>query len=76
MSLDEALDWIHQVDGVLYQHPNRRDCDDAWVAVIRRPQTIRGPARVIVATGRTLPLATAAAEKEWNELWKDSGRLH
>lgn len=76
MSLDEALDWIHQVDGVLYQHPNRVDCEDAWIAVIKRPGTIRGPARVIVASGRTLPLAATAAEKEWSELWTGTGHLH
>ena len=76
MSLDEALDWIQQVDGVLYQHPNRVDREDSWIAVVKRPETIRGRGRVIVASGRTLPLATAAAEKEWNELWKEGGRLH
>lgn len=76
MSLDEALDWIQQVDGILYQHPDRVDRNDAWVAVVRRPGTIRGPARVIVASGRTLPLATAAAEKEWNQLWAEKDRLH
>lgn len=76
MSLDEALDWIQQVDGVLYQHPNRVDRDDAWIAVIKRPETIRGAARVIIASGRTLPLAAAAAEKEWNDLWTGTGRLH
>ena len=73
MDLDEALDWIQQVDGVLYQHPNRVDQNDAWVAVVRSPGTIRGPARVIVTSGRTLPLAATAAEKEWNELWEGLG---
>jgi hypothetical protein len=76
MSFDEALDWIQQVDGVLYQHPSRVDQNDAWVAVIRSPRTNHGAARVIVASGRTLPLAAAAAEKEWNQLWARLGSLH
>ena len=76
MNLDEALDWIQQVDGVLYQHPNRVDQNDSWVAVVRSPGTIRGPARVIVTSGRTLSLAATAAEKEWNELWEGLGPLH
>jgi hypothetical protein len=76
MTRDEALDWIQQVDGRLYQNPKKADEKDEWVAVIRTPQS--GPVRnkVIVAVGSSLQQATAAAEKEWSELWQKLSRLH
>jgi hypothetical protein len=76
MTRDEALDWIQQVDGRLYQNPKKADQDDEWVAVIRTPQS--GPVRnkVIVAIGSSLQQAAAAAEKEWSQLWQKLSRLH
>ena len=76
MTRDEALDWIQQVDGRLYQNPKKADQHDEWVAVIRTPQS--GPVRnkVIVAIGSSLQQATAAAEEEWSQLWQKLSRLH
>lgn len=76
MTFDEALEWIQQVDGRLYQNPHKADEPDAWVAVIRTPQSLQAPARVIVAAGPTLQQATSSAECEWNRLWEELGPRH
>jgi hypothetical protein len=76
MTRDEALDWIQQVDGRLYQNPRKADQKDEWVAVIRTPQSGPERSRVIVAIGKSLQQATSAAEKEWHQLWEKLSRLH
>jgi hypothetical protein len=76
MTRDEALDWIQQVDGRLYQNPRKANQNDEWVAVIRTPRSGRGRSKVIVASGKTLQQATAVAEAQWNELWEKLSRVH
>jgi hypothetical protein len=77
MSLDEALEWIAQVDGRLYQNPRKRGEPDAWVAVVRTPGANPvGRGRVIVASGSTLQQATHAAEAQWNRVWEALGEPH
>jgi hypothetical protein len=76
MTREEALDWIPQVDGTLYQNPGRAAQSDEWVAVIRTPQSVPGRSRVIVTAGKTLEQATGAAERRWNDLWGELGRVH
>ena len=76
MTFDEALDWIQQVDGKLYQNPEKADHDDEWVAVVRTPGTGNRRGKVIVAACRTLQQATTSAARQWNELWLELGRVH
>jgi hypothetical protein len=76
MTREEALDWIQQVDGTLYQNPGKTDQSDEWVAVIRTPRSMPGRSKVIVATGKTLQQAADAAERQWNKLWQKLGRVH
>jgi hypothetical protein len=76
MTRDEALDWIHQVDGRLYQNPKKLDQHDAWVAVIRTPPSIRKRGKVIIGIGSTLQQAAGVAEQEWNELFSELSGVH
>jgi hypothetical protein len=76
MTFDEALDWIQQVDGKLYQNPEKIDRDDEWVAVVRTPGTGRHGGKVIVAAGPTLQHATSSAAKQWDDLWLELSRIH
>jgi hypothetical protein len=76
MTFDEALDWIQQVDGTLYQNPRKSDQDDEWIAVIPTPLSVPGRGRVIITSGPTLQQATSAAERQWNHLWEKLGPAH
>lgn len=76
MTRDEALDWIQQVDGKLYQNPRKADDVDAWVAVVRSPTAGPWGDKVIITSGRTLQQAAAAAEQQWNDLWEKLGPAH
>ena len=76
MTFDEALDWIQQVDGKLFQNPKKANENDEWVAVVRTPGPGHSNGRVIIAAGRTLQQATAAAESQWNDLWEKISRIH
>ncbi|MFQ5416598.1 MAG: hypothetical protein ACE5FL_06040 [Myxococcota bacterium] len=76
MTRDEALDWIQQVDGRLYQNPRKANEHDEWVAVVRTPRAGRRSGTVIVASGNSLQQATTAAERQWSELWRKLSRVH
>ena len=76
MTRDEALDWIQQVDGKLYQNPRKANDIDEWIAVVRTPTQGPWGRKVIIASGPTLQQATSAAEQRWNELWEKLGQVH
>lgn len=79
MTLDEALDWIQQVDGRLYQNPKKAEEHDAWVAVVRMPPSTRKSGKsgkVIIGIGSSLEQATFVAEQEWNARFEELSGLH
>jgi len=76
----EALTWLLQVDGRLYQTKTKSAKPDAWVAVVRVPGAGAGAGarkgKLIVALGGSAEEATTAAEKQWQKLWTDISKLH
>jgi hypothetical protein len=72
----EALTWLLQVDGRLFQTRAESAKPDAWVAVVRVPSTGARKAKLIVSLGGSAEEATTAAEGQWQELWKDISKLH
>ncbi|MFB3117512.1 MAG: hypothetical protein ACE1ZP_01995 [Myxococcota bacterium] len=72
----EALNWLLQVDGRLFQTKAKSAKPDAWVAVVRVPGTGARTGKLIVALGGSAEEATTAAEEQWQELWKDLSKLH
>ncbi len=72
----EALTWLLQVEGRLYQTKTKSAKPDAWVAVVRVPGTGARKGKLIVALGGSAEEATTAAEEQWQKLWKDLSKLH
>jgi hypothetical protein len=72
----EALNWLLQVDGRLYQTPSKSTQPNAWVAVVRVPGTGVRKGKLIVALGESAEEATIVAEQQWQTLWEDLSRLH
>lgn len=72
----EALNWLLQVDGRLFQTKANSAKPDAWVAVVRVPGTGARTGKLIVALGGSAEEATTAAEGQWQILWKDISKLH
>ena len=72
----EALNWLLQVDGRLFQTKAKSAKADAWVAVVRVPGTGARKGKLIVALGGSAEEATTAAEGQWQILWKDISKLH
>ena len=72
----EALNWLLQVDGRLFQTKAKSAKPDAWVAVVRVPGIGARKEKLIVALGGSAEEATIAAEGQWQELWKDISKLH
>ncbi len=72
----EALTWLLQVDGRLYQAKAKSAKPDAWVAVVRVPGTGARRGKMIVALGGSAEQATIAAEDQWQALWRDLSKLH
>ena len=72
----DALRWIKQVDGTVYQNRNHADGDNAWVAVVRTPAANGKAGKIILAFGETIQEAAGAAESEWNTLWSTLSAQH
>jgi hypothetical protein len=75
----EALTWLLQVDGRLYQTKAKsaeQPKPDAWVAVVRVPGAGARKGKLIVALGGTAEEATTVAEEQWQALWEDLSKLH
>jgi len=72
----EALTWLLQVDGRLYQTRPRSAEPGAWVAVVRVPGAGTRKGKLIVALGESAEEATIVAEKQWQALWEDLSKLH
>ena len=72
----EALTWLLQVDGRLFQTKAKSSKPDAWVAVVQVPGASARKGKLIVALGGSAEEATTAAEGQWQELWKDISKLH
>ena len=72
----EALNWLLQVDGRLFQTKADSARANAWVAVVRVPGAGARMGKLIVALGGSAEEATTAAEEQWQKLWKDISKLH
>jgi hypothetical protein len=72
----EALTWLLQVDGRLYQTKAKSAKPDAWVAVVKVPSVGGRKGKLIVALGDSAEEATTVAEEQWQTLWEDLSKLH
>jgi hypothetical protein len=73
MTQEQAMSWLQQVGGELYQSRHPQDGRSAWVAVVRTPRTGARRGKLIIALGGTMQEAAAAAEQQWHELWQALG---
>ena len=76
MTPEQAMSWLQQVGGELYQSRHTREGRTAWVAVVRTPQLAARRGKLIIALGSTMQEATAAAEDQWQKLWQELGAAH
>lgn len=76
MTPEQAIDWLQQVGGELYQSRHTGEGRTAWVAVVRTPRLAERRGKLIIALGATMLEATAAAEDQWRKLWREIGAIH
>ena len=76
MTSRQAIDWLRQVDGHLYRNKRHASGKRAWVAVVRTPRSGARNGKLIVALGASMEEATAAAEDEWQRIWREHGQPH
>lgn len=76
MSRDEAVQWLHEVEGELYRTPRSHAEGTAWVAVVRTPRSGPEPGKLIIALGETLQEAATAAASQWRSVWRTISELH
>ena len=76
MTAEQAMNWLLQVGGELYQSPHTEEGRTAWVAVVRTPPASERRGKLIIALGATMLEATAAAEAQWQQLWQGLGGSH
>lgn len=66
---EEALTWLHSVDGELYRTPPSGRARRAWIAVVRTPDFGTQRAKLILALGNTALDAVTAAASQWRAVW-------
>jgi hypothetical protein len=76
MNVEQAMSWLLQVGGELYQSPHTGEGRSAWVAVVRTPRVSERRGKLIIALGATMLEATTAAEAQWQQLWQGLGGSH
>ena len=76
MTQEQAMSWLQQVGGELYQSRHAGERRTAWVAVVRTPWLAARRGKLIIALGSSMQEATAAAEDQWQKLWQDLGGAH
>jgi hypothetical protein len=76
MTAEQAMHWLQQVGGELYQSPHTGEGRTAWVAVVRTPRLDEKRGKLIIALGATMLEATTAAEAQWQQLWQGLGGSH
>jgi hypothetical protein len=76
MTPEQAIRWLEQVGGELYQSPHTAEGRTAWVAVVRTPPLAQRRGKLIIALGASMLEATVAAESQWQKLWQDLGSEH
>ena len=76
ISEEEALGWLHQVDGSVYQNSQPDDVESAWVAVVQTPAASGRVGNLIIAFGESLTHAASAAAEQWERYWSSIGPIH
>ena len=76
MTPEEALGWLHQVNGQLYRNNRHSSGIQAWVAVVRTPRDGARNGKLIVALGSSMEEAAAAAEDLWQKVWHGMSQTH
>jgi hypothetical protein len=76
MTEEEAVSWLRQVNGRLYQNARNHSKGEAWVAVVRTPRSGATSGKMIIALGQSLQEAAAAAEGQWRAIWRRLSNVH
>ena len=76
MTQKEAVEWMTAVDGQLYRSSLVENKPESWVAVVHTPRNGAENAKLIIALGKTLQEAAAAAESQWREQWDRLSGTH
>ena len=76
MTPEQAIQWLEQVGGELYQSRNTGEDRTAWVAVVRTPRLAGRRGKLIIALGASMLEATVAAEDQWQKLWQELRTTH
>ena len=66
---EEAVSWLHSVDGELYRTPPGRHASRAWIAVVRTPRFGTQRPQLILALGDSALEAATAAASQWSAVW-------
>ncbi len=73
-TIEEAVSWLHSVDGELYRTPRSRHATRAWIAVVRTPRWGTQRGQLILALGNSALEAATAAASQWRAIWNDVPR--
>ena len=76
MGTEEALAWLHEVEGQLYRSGPDGGGRRAWVAVVRTPGPPGRRGKLIVALGDSLEEAAGTALEHWQRLWRALGSVN
>jgi len=74
--LEEAVRWLHEVDGRLMRRREAPASQDGWVAIVKTPAAPGRGAQLILGFGDSALAAVATAQERWDDAWRALGAVH
>jgi len=76
MASEDALSWLHRMNGQLYRNNPHPSGKNAWVAVVRAARPGDAAGTLIIALGSTMEEAAQAAAGRWQRASAQGQQLH
>ncbi len=76
IELEEAVRWLHQVDGRLMRKDEDPTSPDGWVAIVKTPAATGQGSQVILGFGDSALAAVATAQQSWDQAWREISSVH
>ncbi|MBW2446980.1 MAG: hypothetical protein JRG83_13755 [Deltaproteobacteria bacterium] len=74
--IEEAVQWLREVDGRLMCKSQEPRSPDGWVAIVRTPAATGRSSQVIIGFGDSALTAVETAQESWDDAWREVSALH
>ena len=76
LRLEDAVHWLHEVEGRLMCKRDAPDDPDGWVAIVKTPAASGHRGQVILGFGDSAVAAVQTARESWQDAWREISTVH